>query len=99
MRNSWAVPGAQCKCIDATWRSTAFFDDDALPIVGQTYTVRDVVLPDGKTVCIRLEEIVNPLRDFEVGMVECSFAAWHFRPLVPNRSREDNRRQLVDVDA
>lgn len=98
MKHSWAVPGARCKCIDATWRSTAFFDDDMLPVVGATYTVRDVVLPDGKTVCIRLEEIVNPPRDFEVGEVECSFAAWHFRPLDELRPTDETaRRKLVDA--
>lgn len=98
MRNSWAVPGAQCKCIDASWRSSAFFDDDILPVVGETYTVRDVVLPDGKTVCIRLVEIVNPPRDFEVGEVECSFAAWHFRPLDQLRhSKEFERQSLIDA--
>lgn len=95
MKHAWAAPGARCKCVDATWRSSAFFDEDQLPIEGGEYTVRDVVLPDGKTVCIRLVEIVNPARDFEIGMVECSFAAWHFRPLVPTAPKL--KRETADA--
>lgn len=93
--NEWVVPGARCKCIDASWSSIAFFDDDRLPVEGGEYTVRDVTLPDDKTVCIRLEEIVNPMRLYRDGPSEARFAAWHFRPLAPTGVKAAVRKETV----
>lgn len=90
MRNSWVAEGVKCRCIDATWRSSAFYGHEHLPVEGEIYTVRNVYLPDGKTICIRLVELVNDPMEYgeDSKVVECSFAAWHFRPLVDEDAKQ-----------
>lgn len=78
---SWARPGVKCVCVDASWPSGSWYGPEALPVKGQQYTIRDLETYEG-TNCCRLVEIVNPLMDYNQGMIEAAFALKRFRPLV-----------------
>lgn len=48
------------------------------PVVGEIYTVRDILENNGR-VGIRLEEIINRPHLYDVGMAECAFIIEAFR--------------------
>jgi hypothetical protein len=76
--------GQKVVCIDAEGilRPDTAFGLEALPALNEVYTVRAVVLPDGETPCLLLEEIRNEPADYEYGKYEFAFIARRFRPVV-----------------
>lgn len=67
--------GTKVTCIDAS--GFAPVHGEVMPVLGRTYTVRELVNSSGK-VCYRLKEIVNKPAIYAQGFVECSFRANRF---------------------
>ncbi len=85
-----AIPGMQVVCIkDFTAR--AHRDRfEILPKLDQILTIRDVcpvedfgspAAPDGSTIFLRFNEIVNDVFQYKTAKTECAFGANNFRPV------------------
>lgn len=72
--------------IDDTNLGTLGYGDEVYPVLGQTYTVRDVVIDHFGVEGLLLQEIRNDRLPYRVGDkivdFEKPFASWRFRPLV-----------------
>jgi hypothetical protein len=81
---SWARVGAKVICILSDWTpdERAAYRDVSFPVEGATYTIREVTTTywDG-VVCLRLEEICNPVIMWRDGAAEAAFDVGRFRPL------------------
>lgn len=78
------VVGQKVVCIDAKFLPGSYYGDENLPILGHIYTVREIQVAEhapGQPVVVRLVEIVNPLKEYQFGTMECAFLAYRFRPL------------------
>lgn len=53
---------------------------NTIPIIGKKYTVRDIIRVD-ENICIRLEEIINPIFEYFNGSMECCFEIENFREI------------------
>lgn len=84
----WAVPGAKVVCVEPS-PAASFYGWEKLPVVGEVYTIRDIVFPDGGTPCIRLDEISNAVSEYFYGPAECSFKIARFRPLISKTQEQD----------
>ena len=77
--------GQRVVCIDAKPRTIRLHQNEAMPVKGQIYTVRDVNptvdCSTGMKPGIRLEEIVNPLNLYRTGLEEMWFRATRFAPI------------------
>lgn len=78
--------GQKVVCVDAEFQRGDFYDATTLPVEGTVYTVRDVFEPVPGAICIRLDEIVNDVEDFECGMMEAGFMVRRFRPVVERKT-------------
>lgn len=80
----WAVPGAKVVCIVTrpAWTSAARSGLGA-PQIGNTYTVREVVILNGIP-RLRFVEIVNPITEWKdhPEPAEAMFSVKCFRPLI-----------------
>lgn len=79
-------PNQSVAFIDDTNLGTLGYGDEVYPTLGETYTVRDVVIDHFGTEGLLLAEIKNDRLPYRVGAqivdTEKSFASWRFRPLV-----------------
>lgn len=79
-------PGETVVFVDATNLGTLGYGDELYPSLGETYTVRDVVVDHFGTEGLLLVEIKNDRLPYRVGAeiidFEKPFASWRFRPLV-----------------
>lgn len=64
--------GQRITCINGAGFARPY--GEQVPVVGQTYTVRQV---EGS--CVRLKEIINPPHEYVSGTMECSFKASRFK--------------------
>lgn len=87
MMASWARPGVKVVYIGVPeWAKPDYRGIQALGL-GRTYTIRDTVLWD--LLCIRLEEVVNPVIKTRVGFTERAYPLICFRPLVTKTQEQD----------
>lgn len=79
-------PGTPVACINTDNLGTLGYGDEVYPKLGETYTVRDVVIDHFGVEGLLLAEIINDRLPYRVGAeivdTEKSFASWRFRPLV-----------------
>jgi hypothetical protein len=79
-------PGQPVTFLDDSNLGTLGYGDEVYPTVGNTYTVRDVVIDNFGTEGLLLMEIRNDRLPYRVGSqivdTEKSFASWRFRPVV-----------------
>lgn len=79
-------PGDTVAFVDDTNLGTLGYGDEVYPKLGQTYTVRDVVIDHFGVEGLLLKEIRNDRLPYRVGAevvdFEKSFASWRFRPVV-----------------
>lgn len=64
-----------------TWENKP--DRPQVPIQGNIYTIRDIFSITGGETGIRLEEVINPPRQFKQGFMEVLFRIDRFRELQP----------------
>lgn len=78
---SWAKPGVKCVCVDAKPNrlSDPVFLMKWLPLEGEVYTIKDVVLHP-RSVAVTLEECSDD-------RLYC--AIWRFRPVVSRSQEQD----------
>lgn len=57
------------------------FDEEILPRIGPIYTVREIIGKRWKY--IKLEEIVNPIFNYDGDIGEAEFAMWAFKEILP----------------
>lgn len=86
-------PGDSVVFVDDTNLGTHGYGDEVYPKLGQTYTVRDVVLDHFGVEGLLLQEIHNDRLPYRVGAevvdTEKSFASWRFRPVVRGESKKE----------
>lgn len=91
------TPGTPIAFIDDTNLGTLGYGDEVYPTLGETYTVRDVVLDHFGAEGLLLNEIRNDRLPYRVGDkivdFEKPFASWRFRPLVS----EDDKKEMEAV--
>ena len=79
-------PGTKVACISTDNLGMLGYGDEMYPTLGETYTVRDVVVDHFGAEGLLLDEIRNDRLPYRVGDkivdTEKSFASWRFRPLV-----------------
>lgn len=84
-----AKVGDRVVCVDDQFPGNSFYAQTNTPAKGQTYTIRGifpVFHEDKEHICLRLMEIVNPERDYEIGVVEPGFLVRRFRPVEPRKT-------------
>lgn len=74
---SWCRVGAKVVCIELLARVYA----ETVPVVGETYTIRDV-RDYGDVVGILVSEIRNAVANYDEGDLEPCFIIEAFRPLI-----------------
>lgn len=87
------TPGQPVTFIDDTNPGTLGYGDEVYPVLGNTYTVRDVVIDHFGTEGLLLAEIKNDRLPYRVGSsivdFEKPFASWRFRPLVGGEKKKE----------
>ncbi len=85
-------PGMKVECImDLRPRA---INNEAVPVVGSIYTVREVEEFRGQP-ALRLVEIVNKNDRYIEGLMECLFWAGAFRPVKQRDQNIEQFRELV----
>ncbi|EKS29255.1 hypothetical protein [Afipia felis] len=86
-------PGDPVVFVDDTNLGTLGYGDEVYPKIGQTYTVRDVVIDHFGVEGLLLQEIRNDRLPYRVGAeivdTEKSFASWRFKPVVRGESKKE----------
>lgn len=82
----WQV-GDRVVCVE-TWLLKDGTGDEAGPVAGHIYTIREIGLlhPFKNDVCVRLAEIINPIRAYLDATGEACFAAARFRKVEPRKT-------------
>lgn len=79
--------------IDDTNLGMLGYGDEVYPTLGETYTVRDVVIDHFGVEGLLLVEIRNDRLPYRVGAevvdTEKSFASWRFKPVVRGESKKE----------
>lgn len=87
------TPGTRVTCISTETLGMLGYGDEVYPVLGNTYTVRDVVVDHFGTEGLLLKEIKNDRLPYRVGAeivdTEKSFASWRFRPLVDDEKKKE----------
>lgn len=92
--------GDKVVCINNRWPPGTGWGHEALPEVGVTYTIREILITPccldgvwGERAALRLAEIVNPAAEYQIGPSpfhiakrEPAFGAHRFRPLVARKT-------------
>ena len=79
MSNLDFYPGAKVVCVDVNFQHMEVrAGNEHYPVLGQTYTIRDITAWHNLSISFHLEEVVNPICYMGV---EISFYQWHFRPI------------------
>jgi hypothetical protein len=80
------TPNQPVTCISTDNLGTLGYGDEVYPVLGENYTVRDVVLDHFGAEGLLLAEIRNDRLPYRVGAqivdFEKPFASWRFRPVV-----------------
>lgn len=71
-------------CINDNWCPP--FVATTCPKAGVVYTIRSLFEAKTEQLCIRLVEILNPLREYNEGYMEAGFVADNFRPLCDKKT-------------
>jgi hypothetical protein len=86
-------PGDPVTFIDDTNLGMLGYGDEVYPTLGETYTVRDVVIDHFGVEGLLLMEIRNDRLPYRVGDkivdFEKPFASWRFRPVVRGESKKE----------
>jgi hypothetical protein len=86
-------PGTPVVCINTDNLGTLGYGDEVYPTLGETYTVRDVVVDHFGAEGLLLDEIRNDRLPYRVGAqivdFEKPFASWRFRPLVGGEKKKE----------
>lgn len=87
------TPGQPVTCISTDNLGMLGYGDEVYPVLGNTYTVRDVVVDHFGAEGLLLMEIKNDRLPYRVGDkivdFEKPFASWRFRPLVSDESKKE----------
>jgi hypothetical protein len=87
------TPGTRVTCISTDNLGLLGYGDEVYPTLGETYTVRDVVLDHFGAEGLLLAEIRNDRLPYRVGSqivdFEKPFASWRFRPLVSEEGKKE----------
>lgn len=87
------TPGTKVTCISTDNLGTLGYGDEVYPVLGETYTVRDVVLDHFGAEGLLLNEIRNDRLPYRVGDkiidFEKPFASWRFRPVVTGEKMKE----------
>ncbi len=81
MANLGFYIGAQVQCVDDNWQATDYTKQFIHPVLGNIYTIRDILDFGKDGICFLLEEIVNPNCNLGIYPSEICWYSWHFRPL------------------
>ncbi len=73
--------GQRVLCVNDDYPAGAFSGEEHLPIAKRIYTVRDSFMISGVVDVVRLHEIRNAPRHYDIGFKECAFCSHHFRPI------------------
>lgn len=80
------TPGQSVTCINVDDFGTLGYGDEVYPVLGENYTVRDIVVDHFGVEGLLLKEIRNDRLPYRVGAevvdFEKPFASWRFKPLV-----------------
>lgn len=87
MNYPWIAVGKKVVCIMQWHALPAYPPEEIYPIVGETYTIRNVEerqCPQTNQIRlgIRLQEVLNPWFCYEDGLTECLFDVNGFKPLI-----------------
>jgi hypothetical protein len=81
--------GQKVVCVNDNFE-LGFANQINIPEKGVVYTVRDIELATGvagqKAIIVRLEEVVNPVLDWDNGRMEVGFFPSRFRPLITRKT-------------
>lgn len=87
------TPNQKVACINTDDFGTLGYSDEVYPTLGETYTVRDVVIDHFGAEGLLLMEIRNDRLPYRVGAqivdFEKPFASWRFRPLVSGEKMKE----------
>jgi hypothetical protein len=87
------TPGTKVACISTDNLGLLGYGDEVYPTLGETYTVREVVLDHFGAEGLLLNEIRNDRLPYRVGDkivdFEKPFASWRFRPLVSKEGKKE----------
>jgi len=87
------TPGTKVTCILTDNLGMLGYGDEVYPTLGETYTVRDIVVDHFGVEGLLLKEIRNDRLPYRVGAeivdFEKPFASWRFRPLVGGEKKKE----------
>lgn len=87
------TPNQPVVFIDDTNLGTLGYGDEVYPVLGENYTVRDVVVDHFGAEGLLLNEIRNDRLPYRVGAqivdFEKPFASWRFRPVVSGEKMKE----------
>lgn len=87
------TPGTKVTCISTDDFGMLGYGDEVYPTLGETYTVRDIVVDHFGAEGLLLAEIRNDRLPYRVGAeiidFEKPFASWRFRPLVGGEKQKE----------
>ena len=86
----WVKIGAKCVWIDNKL-ARKILDVEIYPVKGVIYSIREIIVSDviQNELCIRLNEIHNPIINYNNGTEELMFYVYHFRPLITKTQEQD----------
>lgn len=96
--------GQRVVCVNDRWddrRPLRTIAHEVIPTAGVVYTIREIGFlmphyPD--SVCVRLEEISNPLKEYVDGTFERAFGVYRFRPLRERKTSIECFRALLNTN-
>lgn len=87
------TPNQPVVCISTDNLGLLGYGDEVYPTLGETYTVRDIVVDHFGAEGLLLNEIRNDRLPYRVGSAivdfEKPFASWRFRPLVSDEKQKE----------
>lgn len=77
--------GQKVVCWNADWPKASYYGEEVLPQKDEVYTIRELLEIAGRTL-LRVNEIRNPVMDYNFGKYECAFHISRFRPIVERKT-------------
>lgn len=77
--------GQKVVCWNADWPKASYYGEEILPQKDEVYTIRELVEIAGCKL-LRVNEIHNPVMDYNFGEYECAFRVSRFRPAVDRKT-------------